>query len=356
MEKNDIFKRLDEVEQKYLKIEETLSDPDISPKDIARYSKERSSMADLVDTYRLFKQTLNEIEESKELLAEKELAELAKHELTRLEQELEEIRQKLQILLLPKDPNDEKNAFLEVRAGTGGDEAALFAATLFRMYTRYAERKGWKVEIMNINETGIGGIKEGIAGISGKGVYGSLKFESGVHRVQRIPTTEAGGRIHTSTATVAVIAEPDEVDEVEIDEKELRIDTYRSSGPGGQHVNKTDSAVRITHIPTGIVTQCQDERSQHKNRTKAMRMLRAKLFELKEEKRRGEVEHLRKSIVGTGGRSEKIRTYNFPQTRLTDHRIGLTLHKLEAILEGDLDDLVEALKEFERAEQIKQFA
>jgi peptide chain release factor 1 len=348
-----ILRCLEEVEKKYEEIEKILSDPGITPSEIHRYSKERSEMSEIVEAYREYKKTLKEIDENKALLRDKELAELAREEITVLEDKKAGLEEKLRLLLLPRDPNDSKNVFLEIRAGTGGEEAALFAADLFRMYTRYAERNGWKVEIMNLNETGVGGIKEVIAAIEGKNVYSRLKYESGVHRVQRIPVTEAGGRIHTSTATVAVLAEPDEV-EVTVDEKDLKIDTYRASGPGGQHVNKTDSAVRITHLPTGIVVQCQDERSQHKNRAKAMRMLRAKLYEVEEEKRRSEISSIRRSMVGTGERSEKIRTYNFPQGRITDHRIGLTLYKIESILDGDLDELIQALITHYQAENLKQ--
>ncbi|NIP30577.1 MAG: peptide chain release factor 1, partial [Candidatus Dadabacteria bacterium] len=262
---------------------------------------------------------------------------------------------KLKILLIPKDPNDDKNVFLEIRAGTGGEEAALFAADLLRMYIRYCENKKWKFTITSISETGIGGIKEVVASIEGNKVYSKLKYESGVHRVQRIPTTETGGRIHTSTATVAVLPEVDDVD-IEVDEKDLRVDTYRASGAGGQHVNKTDSAIRITHLPTGIVVQCQDERSQHKNRAHAMKMLRAKLYEVEEEKRLSEISDTRKVQVGTGERSEKIRTYNFPQSRITDHRIGLTLHKLESILDGDIDELIEAVSTYFQAESLKAYS
>lgn len=351
-----MLKRLEEVEKKFLQIEANLSKPDITPSDIHLLSKERAGLSDVISLYREYKITIQELEENKTLLDDKELGELASEEIKALELRLNSIEKELQILLLPKDPNDSKNVILEIRSGTGGDEAALFAANLFRMYTRYAEMQNWKIEVININETGIGGIKEVIAAIEGKGVYGKLKFESGVHRVQRVPATEASGRIHTSTATVVALAEPDEMDEVDIDETELRIDTYRASGPGGQHVNKTDSAVRITHVPTGIVAQCQDERSQHKNRAKAMRMLRTKLFEMEEEKRRGELSETKKNLVGSGDRSEKIRTYNFPQGRVTDHRIGLTLHKLEAILEGDLDELAEALTAYQQQKRLKEFA
>jgi len=352
MADSSMLKRLDEVEKKYSEIESQLSNPDISPSEIHKFSKERSELDNVVKTYREYKKTLEEIENNKTLLHDEELSELVKDELDSLGNKKSGLEKKLKVLLIPKDPNDSKNVFLEIRAGTGGDEAALFAADLFRMYSRYAENVKWKVELMNRSETGIGGIKEIVAAIEGKNVYSCLRHESGVHRVQRVPTTEAGGRIHTSTATVAVLPEPDDID-VKIDEKDLKIDTYRASGPGGQHVNKTDSAIRITHIPTGIVVQCQDERSQHKNRTHAMRMLRTKLFELEEIKRQSEISNTRKSQVGSGGRSEKIRTYNFPQGRITDHRIGLTLHKLDLVLQGDLDEIIQSLTTYYQAEKMK---
>jgi peptide chain release factor 1 len=348
-----IIDHLDEVEKKYENIEKILNNPHISPSDIHRYSKERSEISEIVETYREYKKNLDEIDKNKALLGDKELYELAREEISALEGEQSRLEEKLRFLLLPKDPNDNKNIFLEIRAGTGGEEAALFASDLFRMYTRYAERNGWKVEIMNMSETGIGGFKEVIVAIEGKNVYSRLKHESGVHRVQRVPTTEAGGRIHTSTATVIALAEPDDV-EVTVDEKDLRVDTFRASGPGGQHVNKTDSAIRITHIPTGIVVQCQDERSQHKNRAKAMRMLKTKLFEVEEKKRLSEISSMRRTMVGSGDRSEKIRTYNFSQSRVTDHRIGLTLYKLEEILDGDLDELIQALTTYYQTESLKQ--
>ncbi|HML96000.1 MAG TPA: peptide chain release factor 1 [Thermodesulfobacteriota bacterium] len=350
-----MLKRLEEVEQKYLEIERNLNSPDISPTEIHKYSKELSDLDEIVETYRSYKKTLETIEENRALLKDRDLGELAREELEELEGELARLENELRTLLLPKDPNDAKNVFLEIRAGTGGDEAALFAADLFRMYSKYAEARRWKVEVISISETGIGGIKEVVAAIEGKNVYSRMKYESGVHRVQRVPSTETSGRIHTSTATVAILAEPDEV-EVDIDEKELKIDTYRASGPGGQHVNKTDSAIRITHLPTGIVVQCQDERSQHKNRAHAMRMLRAKLYEMEEEKRRNEIASARKSLVGTGDRSEKIRTYNYRDGRITDHRIGLTLYKIEAILNGELDELVDALTAYYQTEILKQAA
>ncbi len=344
---------LEEVEKRFKDIENILSDPGISPSEIHRYSKEHSEIGEIVETYREYKKNLDEIDKSKALLGDKELGELARDEIFALEGERIKLEERLRFLLLPKDPNDNKNVFLEIRAGTGGEEAALFAADLFRMYTRYAERNGWKVEIMSMSETGIGGFKEVIVAIEGKNVYSKLKRESGVHRVQRVPTTETGGRIHTSTATVVALAEPDDV-EITVDEKDLRVDTYKASGPGGQHVNKTDSAVRITHISTGIVVQCQDERSQHKNRAKAMRMLKTKLYELEERKRQSEISSMRRTMVGSGDRSEKIRTYNFSQSRITDHRIGLTLYKLEAILDGDIEELIQALNTHYQTESLKQ--
>ncbi|NIS08149.1 MAG: peptide chain release factor 1 [Candidatus Dadabacteria bacterium] len=349
----EIIKQLEEVEKKCSDLDRQLSNPEISPTDIHKFSSERSKLTEVVEAYREYKSVLEQIENNKELLKDKELQELAKEELEELEPRQQNLEKELQILLLPKDPNDEKSIFIEIRAGTGGEEAALFAANLFRMYTHFAEKNGWKVEIMNINDTGIGGIKEVVASIEGKNVYKKFKFESGVHRVQRVPATETGGRIHTSTATVMILVEPEDV-EVDIDEKDLRVDTYRASGPGGQHVNKTDSAIRITHIPTGVVAQCQDERSQHKNRAKAMRMLKAKIFELEEEKRQSEISNIRKNMVGSGDRSEKIRTYNYKDVRVTDHRIGLTLHKLEQILEGELDELIDALNDYQQNESLKQ--
>ena len=353
MVEKEILKRLQEVETRYQDIEKILSDPSVNPSDIHRYSKEHSEISEVVEVYREYKKILTEIEENTLLLKDEELGKLAREEILILEDKQAKLEEKLRFLLLPKDPNDEKNILLEIRAGTGGEEAALFSADLFRMYTRYAERNGWKVEIMTLNETGLGGIKEVIAAIEGRNVYSKLKYESGVHRVQRIPTTEAGGRIHTSTATVAVLVEPDDV-EVTVDEKDLRVDTFRASGAGGQHVNKTDSAIRITHIPTGVVVQCQDERSQHKNRAKAMRMLKAKIYELEEEKRHSEISYMRRSIVGSGDRSEKIRTYNFPQGRITDHRVGLTLYKIEEILDGGIEELIQALTMHYQAESLKR--
>ncbi len=352
MAEGSMLQRLEEVEKKYIEIEQSLSQPDITPSDIHQYSKELSDLEEVIGIYREFRHTLEEIESNQALLKDKDLGELAKEELGELTKQRDKLENQLRILLLPKDPNDGKNVFLEIRGGTGGDEAALFAGDLFRMYSRYAEEKKWKVEVLNISETGGGGVKEIIGSIEGKNVYSKLKYESGVHRVQRVPSTETSGRIHTSTATVAILAEPDDV-EVEIDEKDLKIDTYRASGPGGQHVNKTDSAIRITHLPSGIVVQCQDERSQHKNRAHAMRMLKAKLFEIEEEKTKSEFADERKTQVGSGERSEKIRTYNFRDGRITDHRINLTLYKIDAILGGELDELIDALTTYYQTESLK---
>jgi peptide chain release factor 1 len=352
MAEASMLNRLEEVEQKYLEIQQNLSKPEISPTEIHQFSKELSDLDEIIEMYRKYKSTVEEVEKNRSLLKDEDLGELAQEELDQLIPERDELENQLRLLLLPKDPNDGKNVFLEIRAGTGGDEAALFAGDLFRMYSRFAEEKRWKVDVINISETGVGGIKEVIASIEGKNVYSKLKYESGVHRVQRVPTTETSGRIHTSTATVAILAEPDDV-EVEIDEKDLKVDTYRASGPGGQHVNKTDSAIRITHLPTGIVVQCQDERSQHKNRAHAMRMLKAKLFEIEEEKKQSEFADERKTQVGTGERSEKIRTYNFRDGRITDHRINLTLYKIDAILSGELDELIEALTTYYQTEALK---
>jgi peptide chain release factor 1 len=295
-----------------------------------------------------------EIEENRELLNDKDeaLRELAKEELVALQEEKQKLESQLKLLLLPKDPNDRKGVLLEIRAGTGGEEASLFAASLFRMYTRHAEARGWKVEVMSSNPTGLGGFKEIITLIEGQGVYSRLKFEGGVHRVQRVPVTEASGRIHTSAVTVAVLPEADEV-EVGIDPKELRVDVFRSSGPGGQSVNTTDSAVRVTHLPTGLVVTCQDEKSQHKNKAKSLKILRARLLERKQEEQRSEIAATRKLMVGSGDRSERIRTYNFPQGRVTDHRINFTLYKLEQVMDGDLNALTDALVTYYQAEALQ---
>ena len=318
--------------------------------------REHSHVSKLQDLYSKYQAVLNGIEENRELIREEaddfELAELAEAEFEELTEKKVEVEDAIRIMLLPKDPNDEKNIFLEIRAGTGGDEAALFAADLFRMYSRYAETKGWKVEVMSSNPIGIGGFKEIIALISGDQVYSRLKYESGVHRVQRVPETETQGRIHTSAVTVAIIPEAEEVD-LHIESNELKFDVYRSSGPGGQSVNTTDSAVRVTHLPTGLVVTCQDEKSQHKNKAKALQVLRARLLDKFEQERHDKISEDRKNQIGTGDRSERIRTYNFPQGRVTDHRINLTLYKLEYVLTGLLDDIIIPLNEFYQTEALK---
>ena len=342
-----MFQKLEDVERRYVDLEASLVDPAVigNRKDYARLSKERSDLDQIVQRYRDWKRLSAEIDGHKALLEETdpEIRELAKAELPALRERLELLEEELKRLLLPRDPNDDRNVVLEIRAGTGGDEASLFAAQLFRMYSRYAEEHSWRVELLSASPTGLGGFKEVIALIEGQGAYSRLKFEGGVHRVQRVPVTEASGRIHTSTVTVAVLPEADEVD-VHIDEvKDLRIDVYRSSGPGGQSVNTTDSAVRVTHLPTGLVVSCQDEKSQHKNKAKGLKILRARLLERAQAEQHAEEAESRRSMVGTGERSERIRTYNFPQGRVTDHRINLTLHSLDKTLEGDLDPLIDAL-------------
>jgi peptide chain release factor 1 len=350
-----MFKKLDGVEERFQSLETLLSDP-ATIKDqekYKKYSKEHAGLGKIVATYRKYRKTQEEFQGSKELLKDPDPAikEMARDEIHALEERLEKLESELTILLLPKDPYDEKNILLEIRAGTGGDEAGLFAADLFRMYSAYAEQMGWSVEIMSRNITGVGGFKEVIALISGKEVYSHLKYESGVHRVQRVPVTESQGRIHTSAITVAVLPEAEEVD-VQIDPQEIHVDVYRSSGPGGQSVNTTDSAVRITHIPTGLVVVCQDEKSQHKNKAKALKVLRARLLDKMQQEQDAKISETRKNQVGTGDRSERIRTYNFPQGRVTDHRIGLTLYKLESILQGDLSELIESLVTHYQAEAI----
>ena len=324
-----------------------MSQPD-SMQDMKKFTKlaqEHSSLTDLVEESKKYINLFNQIKEDEEILNgdDPELKELVKEEISELRLNLTGLENKLKILLIPKDPNDNKNTILEIRSGTGGDEAALFAANLYRLYIRYAERQGWKIDIMSMNENEGGGIKEAIITLTGNGAYGLLKFESGVHRVQRIPETESSGRIHTSAATVAVLPEAEDVD-IEIHETDLKIDTYRASGAGGQHVNKTESAIRITHNPSGVVVTCQDETSQHKNRDKAMKVLRSRLYEVEIEKQHKERASTRKSMVSTGDRSAKIRTYNFPQGRVTDHRINLTLYKLNEIMDGDLTEVIEALQ------------
>lgn len=343
-----MFKRLGEVEKKFEELTRQIGDPDVAS-DQMRYkklAKERASLSELVETYRKYKRTAEEIEGNRHIAEHDpsdEMRKMAKEELLTLEPKLSELEKALKLLLLPRDPNDEKNILLEIRAGTGGEEAALFAADLFRMYSRYAERHGWKTEILDHNETGLGGLKEMIALISGDKVFSNLKYESGTHRVQRVPRTEASGRIHTSAVTVAVLPEAEDID-IQIEEKDLRVDVFRASGPGGQGVNRTDSAVRLTHMPTGLVVQCQDERSQHKNKARALKILKSRLLDQEQQKQDAERTATRRSMVGSGDRSEKVRTYNFPQNRMTDHRIGLTIHNLTAILDGDLDEVIGALR------------
>jgi len=349
--------KLQDVERRYEELEAMLSDPGVlgNRKDFAKLAKERSSLEEVVNCYRDWKRLTSEIDGHKQLLeeADPEVRELAKAELPELKLRLDDLERELKRLLLPRDPNDDRNVVFEIRAGTGGDEASLFAAQLFRMYTRYAESRGWKIELLSVNATGLGGYKEVIALVEGDGAYSRLKFEGGVHRVQRVPVTEASGRIHTSTVTVAVLPEAEDV-EVEIDEaKELRIDVYRSSGPGGQSVNTTDSAVRVTHLPTGMVVACQDEKSQHKNKAKALKILRARLLERAQAEQHAEVAQNRRSMVGTGERSERIRTYNFREGRVTDHRINLTLYTLDRVIEGELDPLLDALTTSFQAEALK---
>jgi len=351
-----MLEKLAEVEKRYGELDRLLADPQLlsNQREYSKVAKERSDLEEVITCYRQWRKVDKEIKENRELLNEKDeaLRELAKEELVGLQEEKQNLESQLKLLLLPKDPNDRKGVLLEIRAGTGGEEASLFAASLFRMYTRHAESRGWKVEVMSSNPTGLGGFKEIIALIEGQGVYSRLKFEGGVHRVQRVPVTEASGRIHTSAVTVAVLAEADEV-EVEIDPKELRVDVFRSSGPGGQSVNTTDSAVRVTHLPTGLVVTCQDEKSQHKNKSKSLKILRARLLERKQEEQRSEIAASRKLMVGTGDRSERIRTYTFPQGRVTDHRINFTLYKLEQVMDGGLNALIDALLTHYQAEALQ---
>lgn len=355
-----MFDKLEDLLQRFEEIQAELSDPGVV-NDQSRFRKlmkEQNDMEDIVAEYRLYKKTKQDIEDSLTMLDEEsdeEMRELAKMELAESKERLENCEKNLKILLIPKDPNDEKNVIVEIRAGAGGDEAALFAAEIYRMYAKYAERFHWKIDLMNVNENGIGGFKEAVFMVNGQGAYSKLKYESGVHRVQRVPVTESGGRIHTSTATVAIMPEAEEV-EVNLDMNDCRFDVFRSSGNGGQCVNTTDSAVRLTHIPTGIVISCQDEKSQLKNRDKALKVLRAKLYELEMEKAHDEEAEARKSQVGTGDRSEKIRTYNFPDGRVTDHRIKLTTHRLYEVLDGDLTEIVDALIAADQAAKLAKMA
>lgn len=352
-----MFDKLLDLERKYDELTGLLADPEVigNQTEWQKYAKAQAGMTELIDTFRQYKQVLTQLEDTESLLAEKldpEMHEMAEAERAELLEKKDGLEAKLRILLLPKDPNDEKNVIVEIRAAAGGEEAALFAGDLYKMYTRYAETQGWKTELLSASYTDIGGFKEIVFVIEGQGAYSKLKFESGVHRVQRIPATESGGRIHTSTATVAVLPEAEEVD-VEINANDLRIDIFCSSGPGGQSVNTTQSAVRITHLPSGIVVSCQDEKSQLKNKEKALRVLRARLLEKVQEEKQGEQASERRSQVGTGDRSERIRTYNFPQGRVTDHRIGLTLHRLDSVLDGDLSELIGALVTSDQAERLK---
>ncbi|HHY31111.1 MAG TPA: peptide chain release factor 1 [Syntrophaceticus sp.] len=353
-----MLEKLEILESRYVELEQQLSDPAVLADidEYRKYAKKHGELSEIVSTFREFKDICKEMEDTRSLFdedLEEELLELAETDLSELEEKKGQLEEKLKFLLLPRDPRDKKNVIVEIRAGTGGDEAALFASDLFRMYSYYAERQGWKVEVLDSHPTDMGGYKEIIFQVNGNYVFSKLKFESGAHRVQRIPVTESGGRIHTSAATVAVLPEAEEVD-VEINPQDLRIDIFCSSGPGGQSVNTTQSAVRITHIPTGIVVSCQDEKSQHKNKDKAMRVLRARLLDRAEQEQHGERSDMRRSLVGSGDRSERIRTYNFPQGRLTDHRIGLTLYRLPNILEGELDEVITALVTAHRAEQLKE--
>lgn len=352
-----MFDKLEFLEDKYEDITNKISDPEVINDQALwqKLMKEHAEVEPIVMKYRDYKATNAGIKDSKEIIQEssdEELRDLAKMELDELEEKIEEIKAELNILLLPKDPNDDKNVIVEIRAGAGGDEAALFAGNLFRMYSMYAEKRNWKSEIMSTNSTGVGGFKEVIFMIKGKGAYSRLKYESGVHRVQRIPDTESNGRIHTSTATVAVLPEVDDV-EVEVNQNDLRIDVFRSSGNGGQSVNTTDSAVRITHMPTGIVVSMQDEKSQLKNKEKALKILKAKLYEMELEKQNKEIAQSRKSQVGTGDRSERIRTYNYPQGRISDHRINLTIYRLDSFLDGDIDEILDALITTDQAEKMQ---
>ena len=351
-----LFGKLTEVEKRYQELEEALARPEArnNPKEYTKLAKEHSSLEEVIACFREWRQVMHALDDNKGLLEDPDPAvcELAQEEQIALDARNVQLQDDLRRLLIPKDPLDEKNVLLEIRAGTGGEEASLFAANLFRMYSRYAERHRWKLEVMSSSTTGLGGIKEIISMIEGKRAYSRLKFEGGVHRVQRVPETEASGRIHTSAVTVAVLPEADDVD-VHLDEKDLRIDVFRSSGPGGQSVNTTDSAVRITHIPSGLVVSCQDEKSQHKNKAKGLKILRARLLEKAREEQQAAITASRRSMVGSGDRSERIRTYNFPQSRVTDHRINLTLYTLDRVLDGELDPVVDALNTSHQAEMLK---
>lgn len=352
-----MLEKLAGIEARYIELEQLLADPDVAQdyEKVAEYAQERSDLEDIVSAYRAYKNTDKELTGARLILEEEEnqdMIEMAEEEIKELESELVELEERLKQLLLPKDPRDERNVIVEVRAGTGGDEAGLFAADLYRMYSRYAEQRRWKTDILSANNTGIGGYKEIIFEVIGKGAYSRLKYESGVHRVQRVPITESQGRIHTSTATVAVLPEVEDV-EVEIDPKDLEVTAYGASGPGGQHMQKNATAIRIVHHPTGVVVTCESERSQTQNRVRALNILRARLYEMEQQKLADELDATRRAQVGTGERSEKIRTYNFPQNRVTDHRIGITLHRLPDILEGDLDEFIDELATQEQASKLQ---
>ena len=353
-----MFERIEIFDKRYSELNSRLYEPSVAsdPEEYQKIMKEIKSIEELVQTYREYKSAVQSEKESLEILedsSDSELKELAQAELDEAKENIERLSEQLKILLLPKDPNDERNVIIEIRGGAGGEESALFSAVLFRMYSMYAEKRGYRVEVINANETELGGYKEISFMIEGEGAYSRFKFESGVHRVQRVPETESQGRVHTSTTTVAVLPEAEDI-ELEIDPKDLKIDTFRSSGAGGQHINKTSSAIRITHLPTGTVVECQDERSQYKNKDKALKVLKSRLLKEKQDKQASEIAENRKSQVGTGDRSERIRTYNYPQGRLTDHRIGLTLYKLEDILNGNLDEVIDALITADRAEKLKE--
>ncbi|HMM28518.1 MAG TPA: peptide chain release factor 1 [Aggregatilineaceae bacterium] len=349
-----LLEKLSGIEARYDELERMISDPaNVSDYEkVAGLAQERAEIADIVNAARAYRQALDELEQARALFDDEDMAELAHQEAETLEARLTALEEQIRLMLLPRDPRDDKNVIVEIRAGTGGDEAGLFAASLFRMYSRYAENNRWKTEVVSANETGVGGYKEIVFEVKGKGAYSRLKFESGVHRVQRVPATESQGRIHTSTATVAVLAEMDEVD-IEINPNDLVIDTYRSAGAGGQNVQKNETAIRIHHLPTGLIVSCQDERSQLQNKLRAMSVLRAKLYDMEQERLRSEQEADRRSQVGTGERSEKIRTYNFPQNRVTDHRTGMTSHNLPAVLDGDLDEFIDELATREQSERLQ---
>ena len=349
-----MFEKLEAVEKRYEELTKMIADPEViaNQSEWQKLMKEHASIEDVVLKFREYKKVKQSMEEAEELMHDPEMKELAEVEYYESKEQLPKLEEELKILLIPKDPDDDKNIICEIRAGAGGEEAALFAGTLFRMYTMYAEKKHWKVEVLNENETGLGGYKEVTFMITGKGVYSRLKFESGVHRVQRVPDTESSGRIHTSTATVAVLPVVEDV-EIEINPADIKMEVFRSSGAGGQHINKTSSAVRLIHEPTGIVVECQTERSQFQNRDNAMRMLRTKLYEIEKQKQDSEISNTRKSQVGSGDRSEKIRTYNYPQGRITDHRIGMSIYQMENFLNGDLDEMIDNLIAADRAEKLK---